>query len=93
MKRSDTLTSTVKSTAPASSEQSEESPLYVKVKDNKEKVGDYAIGKLIGTGSFGVVRLGRHKETNKQVAIKIVNKARAARQNATELVTREINIL
>ena len=66
--------------------------MYIKSK-GKEVIGDYVIGKLLGTGQFGVVRLGTHLKTNKQVAIKIVNKERTARHKATELITREISIL
>lgn len=34
---------------------------------------EYEIGKVIGEGGFGKVYLGRHKETNKKVAIKFMD--------------------
>ncbi|KXS10524.1 Pkinase-domain-containing protein [Gonapodya prolifera JEL478] len=40
-------------------------------------VGNYILGKTIGEGSFGKVKLGWHKLTSQQVAVKIVDKTHA----------------
>ncbi|KXS10487.1 Pkinase-domain-containing protein, partial [Gonapodya prolifera JEL478] len=40
-------------------------------------VGNYILGKTIGEGSFGKVKLGWHKLTSQQVAVKIVDKIHA----------------
>jgi len=37
------------------------------------KVGNYILGKTLGEGSFGKVKLGKHELTGKQVAVKIFN--------------------
>lgn len=34
-----------------------------------ETIGSYRLGKTIGKGSYGKVRLGFHMETNRQVLI------------------------
>ena len=47
----------------------------------------------MGTGTFGVVKKGRHIHTKKEVAIKIVNKARTEKSGSTVLIEREISIL
>lgn len=88
MKRSDTLTST----APSSIDEGDDSPVHIRHK-TREVIGDYYIGKLLGTGTFGIVRFGKHIPSGKKVAIKVVNKVRAAKHQATELITREIKIL
>lgn len=43
---------------------------YEKSKDpfkDETMMGDYKIGKVLGQGSFGQVKLGIHKETGKKV--------------------------
>ncbi|KAG2222287.1 hypothetical protein INT45_006966 [Circinella minor] len=49
-------------------------------------IGFYSIGETIGQGSFGKVKLGTHKLTGKQVAIKKISKEHAP------LITREIHL-
>jgi len=70
----------------------EDSPIYIKQGKN-QLIGEYVIGKLLGTGTFGVVKKGRHIKTKKEVAIKIVNKARTEKSGSTVLIEREIRIL
>lgn len=60
----------------------------------KEKdIGDYTIGKTIGEGTFGKVKLGVHNMTGEKVAIKILEKNRIIDVADIERVSREIHIL
>lgn len=43
-----------------------------------ERIGDYELGRTIGRGSSGVVRLAMHVETRKKVAIKIIKKGKCS---------------
>jgi serine/threonine protein kinase len=40
--------------------------------------GVYELGKVLGTGNFATVRLGKHRGTGRQVAVKIIEKKRFA---------------
>ena len=51
------------------------------------------VGKSLGQGTFGKVRIGTHTITNEQVAIKILEKDKIKDKSDVERVTREINIL
>eukprot|EP00795_Rhopilema_esculentum_P016957 gene16957-8455_t len=56
------------------------------------RVGFYDIEKTIGKGNFAVVKLGRHRITKSQVAIKIIDKSRLDQSNITK-VRREVEIM
>jgi serine/threonine protein kinase len=56
-------------------------------------VGQYVIGKTLGEGTFGKVKLGNHTLTGEKVAIKILEKDRICDVSDVERVTREIHIL
>ncbi|KAI8065429.1 hypothetical protein BC940DRAFT_258943 [Gongronella butleri] len=57
-------------------------------------IGDYYVGKTLGKGASGRVKLGVHKHTGEQVAIKIISKAHLAANPAIEkAVRREIAIM
>lgn len=56
-------------------------------------IGHYVVGKSLGQGTFGKVRLGTHTITNEPVAIKILEKEKIKDRSDIERVTREINIL
>ena len=59
-----------------------------------EDAGDWLfVGKSLGQGTFGKVRIGTHTITNEQVAIKILEKDKIKDKADVERVTREINIL
>ena len=60
---------------------------YIKFNDH------YELKEVIGKGKFGVVNLGIHKKTQKQVAIKIINKDSIKTSEDKELVKIEIDIL
>ena len=51
------------------------------------------IGRSLGQGTFGKVRLGTHLLTGEKVAIKILEKDKIKDQSDVERVTREIHIL
>ncbi len=51
------------------------------------------IGRSLGQGTFGKVRIGTHTITHEQVAIKILEKDKIKDKSDIERVTREINIL
>ena len=54
---------------------------------------DYEILSILGEGTFGVVRLGKNKETGERVAIKILEKKKIVNKDDAERVDREIEIL
>mmetsp|Transcript_11685 Transcript_11685/g.48585 ORF Transcript_11685/g.48585 Transcript_11685/m.48585 type:complete len:371 (-) Transcript_11685:630-1742(-) len=57
------------------------------------KIGPYLLGKTLGIGSFGKVRLAEHEQTGKKVAVKILNRAKIRLLDMEEKVKREIKIL
>jgi 5'-AMP-activated protein kinase catalytic alpha subunit len=59
---------------------------------SKFKIGNYRLGKLLGYGSFGVVRLGVNVITNHQVAIKILNKKKMKQLKVKEKTYKEIHL-
>ena len=54
---------------------------------------EYEILSSLGEGTFGVVKLGRIKETEEEVAIKILEKKKIMNEEDEERVKREIDIL
>ena len=56
-------------------------------------VGNYIIGKSIGKGTFGNVKLAVHTITGEKVAIKILEKSRIKDSSDIERVSRELKIL
>ena len=60
---------------------------------NLKQIGKYRIGKALGEGTFGTVRLGQHVETKQKVAIKILEKTKIAQMSDVGRVAREIKIL
>lgn len=55
--------------------------------------GPYVLGKTIGQGEFGKVKVSLHKDTGKEVAIKFVKKEAVASSQQQEKLAREIGIL
>jgi len=58
-----------------------------------QRIGHYRLGKNLGIGSFGKVRLAEHQLTGKKVAVKILNRNRIRQLDMDEKVRREIKIL
>ena len=61
--------------------------------NNVKCIGQYNIGRTIGKGTFGKVKLGTHILTEEKVAVKILEKERIKDSADIERVTREIHIL
>merc|ERR1719504_356420 len=58
-----------------------------------KSIGHYILGKTIGEGTFGKVKLGTHTLTGEKVAVKILEKERIVEIADVERVAREIHIL
>lgn len=56
-------------------------------------LNQYRLGKTLGIGAFGKVKLGHHLITGLKVAVKILNKNKIKSMDMAEKVRREINIL
>ena len=54
--------------------QFEEESKKLTPREGKDVIGDYKIGKLLGKGAYGSVKLGEHIHTGQKVAIKIIDK-------------------
>ncbi|CEP19895.1 hypothetical protein [Parasitella parasitica] len=60
----------------------------------RKDVGDYWLGKTLGRGSSGRVKIGIHKVTGEKVAIKIISKSHlAANASVEKAVKREIAVM
>ncbi|KAJ0393091.1 hypothetical protein P43SY_004485 [Pythium insidiosum] len=57
------------------------------------KLGPYRLGKTLGIGSFGKVKLAEHEITGHKVAIKILNRNKIRSLDMGEKVRREISLL
>ena len=58
-----------------------------------KSVGQYAIGKVLGHGTFGEVKLATHIPSGEQVAVKILEKSKMQEKADIRRVNREIKIL
>lgn len=56
-------------------------------------IGHYVLGKALGEGTFGKVKVGTHILTGEKVAVKILEKSRIVEPADVERVSREIHIL
>ena len=54
---------------------------------------DFLIGKVIGQGAYALVRIGFHKPSNKEVAIKIYEKSKLVEPQRRKSVKREIKLM
>ena len=65
----------------------------IKLKPHERKIGQYILGKTIGEGTFGKVKIGTHILTKAKVAVKILEKSKIVDVADYERVSREIHIL
>lgn len=65
----------------------------LKLKPHERKIGQYILGKTIGEGTFGKVKIGLHILTKAKVAVKILEKCKINDVADVERVSREIHIL
>lgn len=63
------------------------------LKSHERKIGQYILGKTIGEGTFGKVKIGTHILTKTKVAVKILEKNKIIDVADYERVSREIHIL
>ena len=57
------------------------------------KIGPYYLGKTLGIGSFGKVKIGEHEIYGQKVAVKILNKKKICFLGMNLKVKREIELL
>ncbi|KAI8376998.1 kinase-like domain-containing protein [Blakeslea trispora] len=70
------------------------SPIMSPGNRRRKDVGDYWLGKTLGRGSSGRVKIGIHKITGEKVAIKIISKSHlAANASVEKAVKREIAVM
>lgn len=67
--------------------------MYSLKSPKKLKLEDYEIKQTLGTGSFGRVKLSKHKSTGKYVALKMLKKAEIIRLKQVDHVLSENSIL
>ena len=65
----------------------------VVAEDGSTTVGNYKLGRDLGKGTFGKVRVGTHLLTEEKVAVKILEKDKIVDTNDVDRVSREIHIL
>src|SRR5207253_35118 len=58
-----------------------------------QKIGPFIVDKELGSGAMGAVYRGRHTESGKKVAIKIIAIGLASNENALKRFQRETKIL
>jgi len=56
-----------------------------------KKIGKYMMGRTLGEGAFGKVKLGVHCETQVRVAIKILRKDLLTSSNMIDQIKREVS--
>ena len=57
---------------------------------NSSTIGHFILGKTLGQGTFGKVKLGTHLLTGEKVAVKILEKAKIKDNSDVERISREI---
>ena len=66
---------------------------FSKVQPKKIKLEEYEMDRTLGTGSFGRVKLAKHKKDGKYVAIKILKKSELIKLKQVDHILNEIKIL
>lgn len=63
------------------------------MKTYNSSIADYEIGRTLGEGTFGKVKLANHRRVREAVAVKVLYKQRITETADIERITREIAIL
>ena len=66
---------------------------FTKTKPHKVKISEYEFMQTLGAGSFGRVKLSKHKTTGKFWAIKILKKAEIIKLKQVDHIMNEVKIL
>ena len=66
---------------------------FNKVKPKKINLSDYDMNRVLGSGSFGRVKLAKNKSDGRYVAIKILKKAEIIKLKQVDHIHNEIKIL
>ena len=66
---------------------------FMKIQPKKIKLSDYEMDRVLGSGSFGRVKLAKNKKDGKFVAIKILKKAELIKLKQVDHILNEIKIL
>jgi len=66
---------------------------FSKVKPHKIKISEYEFLQTLGAGSFGRVKLSKHKSTGKFWAIKILKKVEIIKLKQVDHILNEVKIL
>ena len=56
-------------------------------------LGEYIVGQTIGQGTFNKVKIARHRHTNEQVAIKVIDKTCIKSQADQLRLNKQLKIL
>ncbi|KAI5074453.1 hypothetical protein GOP47_0010414 [Adiantum capillus-veneris] len=59
----------------------------------RTRVGNYELGRTLGSGNFAKVKLARNLDTGKQVAIKILEKNKIVKDKMTDQIKREVSTM
>ena len=66
---------------------------FTKTKPHKVKISEYEFMQTLGAGSFGRVKLSKHKSTGKFWAIKILKKAEIIKLKQVDHIMNVVKIL
>lgn len=72
---------------------SEIGPVNYAIKERGSRLGDYKLGKVLGTGNFSQVHVGTHLKTKKRFAIKKLQKRNITQLSELQRVQLEIHVL
>lgn len=59
----------------------------------KPKIADFEYQRIIGTGTFGTIKIAKHKETGKTFVVKILNKEKIQKMKQAQHLKNERDIL
>lgn len=68
-------------------------PVNYDVNESFNSVGFYQLGKTIGEGHYGSVRIGSHRQMGQRFAVKILNKSNITRFKDLKQIAEEVHVL